>query len=547
MLMLLACAAQPPSWQRLYAHGNRSEAHAIVRTPTGDLIAAGYVVPEGDSLPDLWLFAVDAQGLNSWTQVYGRPEVAEVGHDLLPDDKGNLVVAGSRDDRGWLACFSPKQKVLWEQTFDGVQQIGAMARTANGFVLAGTADQQAWVALTDTQGRLRWDKRYPAGRGPSVFHDVIYTASGGIVLAGEAGGQFLLLCMDTEGADQWESLSGGMGRDSYHRLIETSDRHILAAGATDDFNSSKTNHFLTKVAPDGKPAWERVWGLDKVDEAPFALCETRMGYVMAGYQDQGGVLIACDPYGKLLAREVYYPLGDGARYRPLAMVPDFEEALVVAGWAVPGGYTTPRALVERRTLVPRPTDQPVQPVPPTEVPADPDTDSQVTLRYLAEGGELTFAAAGLLYEAGVYTTLRTQWPVGQLFQLQVDRLSTPYLYVFSIDGQGRMHTHFPRVGDPAVPARPFIIPDTASALSLEVLGTDYLYVIFAQAPVRHLDKLGQLLADGDPEPGHSLRQFFGERLADEAEVQYHAQQAGFSGVLPHDGVVPLVIAVEVGR
>lgn len=109
---------------------------------------------------------------------------------------------------------------------------------------------------------------------------------------------------------------------------------------------------------------------------------------------------------------------------------------------------------------------------------------------------------------GRYVLNKTDWPIGQLFQLQVSTLKAEeYLYVLSIDAQRQIHVHFPRQAalndkfagqnESALvlnQGSTLLVPGPNKALKIANPGTDRLIVLYSQRPINDLKGLAQALA-----------------------------------------------------
>jgi hypothetical protein len=163
-------------------------------------------------------------------------------------------------------------------------------------------------------------------------------------------------------------------------------------------------------------------------------------------------------------------------------------------------------------------------------------------------------------QGGRYVLNKTNWPVGQLFQLQVSTLKADeYLYVLSIDAQGQIHVHFPR--QEALDGKftgqnssalvlnqgsTLLVPGPNKALKIANPGTDRLIVLYSQRAIHDLKGLTQVLAQyqGGDFWQHLLKTL-NRHAIPPSDIRYHPRAMSFEASTRGDGyIVPLLLEVE---
>ncbi|RMG55566.1 MAG: hypothetical protein D6722_27650, partial [Bacteroidetes bacterium] len=119
-------------------------------------------------------------------------------------------------------------------------------------------------------------------------------------------------------------------------------------------------------------------------------------------------------------------------------------------------------------------------------------------------GELAFENAVPRWADDHYELERSDWKVGDLFQLvAVNSQADEYIYVFSVDPTNKPNIHWPRqanmefsnfFGMNEVPLNPIpnseiVIPGEETALQLGHRGTDYLCVLFSNKPIDNFEDI----------------------------------------------------------
>jgi uncharacterized delta-60 repeat protein len=211
--------------------------HALVQTPDGGVVAAGY----GGSAFDLWAFRLGPAGDLDTT--YGDDGIARL-------DPGS--------DAAYLfdAVATPDSEVLLAGAYDAGQQVlvaklGPGGAPDTDFGNAGcarhelVAGETEWLEaiVLDAGGRIVGGGRGQAEPGSPAGHDVL-------ALRLEADGA---LDATFGGGDGWTTLDLGTSRDSAYAVALDADERIVLAGQTDLAQPGLAEVAVARLAPDGAP------------------------------------------------------------------------------------------------------------------------------------------------------------------------------------------------------------------------------------------------------------------------------------------------------
>jgi len=157
-------------WTKTYDRGGKEGGRCIQLTFDGGYIVAGYTVPSGDSVYNIWLLKMDSSGDTLWTRTY----------------LNNLPISGPG-------------AVSVQQTWDG------------GYIIAGSVDPlgpdsaDVYLIKTDSLGYVVWERSY-GDSGVDCGFSVQQTSDSGYVVAGMYSGAFdmssgdvYLIKTDTQG------------------------------------------------------------------------------------------------------------------------------------------------------------------------------------------------------------------------------------------------------------------------------------------------------------------------------------------------------------
>jgi hypothetical protein len=152
-----------------------------------------------------------------------------------------------------------------------------------------------------------------------------------------------------------------------------------------------------------------------------------------------------------------------------------------------------------------------------------------------------------------YETIRKDWKVGEsVFQLLARNVPKgQYIYIFSVDGLGKLTTHYPLSTNDFVnfmpsPNAEIVLPSLEDALMLSTKGADNLCILFTDKAISDFDKRLMQLEKTGGQFKDKLKTAFGDVLIDDNLIQYERTQMVFKSPLNSEKkrVVPIVLTVE---
>jgi hypothetical protein len=161
---------------------------------------------------------------------------------------------------------------------------------------------------------------------------------------------------------------------------------------------------------------------------------------------------------------------------------------------------------------------------------------------------------------GIYELDRTDWTVGQYFQLLTNNAkSGQSMCVFSVDATGAVKLHWPEPGKSAtdqpfglgvtdiLPVKNFdmVIPGLDKALVIEQAGTDYLCVVYSdQSLLEDLKTSLTRIEQTDGDILTRLRAGFGSRLMRPTDIAYEPQTMRFRASGKSGNTVSLILKIQ---
>lgn len=177
--------------------------------------------------------------------------------------------------------------------------------------------------------------------------------------------------------------------------------------------------------------------------------------------------------------------------------------------------------------------------------------------WMEQSGQPNFETAEPVLNGNTYRLKKSDWTLGQLFQLlATTALDDEYLYVFSIDARRELHFHWPRQAGLnekfegihesglMLSGGEVAIPSSTKALKIAHAGTDRLVMLFSKRKIETVQKLAETLRRKEGDFTQNLLAILGKYAVPQADITYYPEQIGFSAATRSEGfIVPLVLEV----
>ena len=202
-------------WQYYFGGSNNDRAHAVVPSPDGGFVLAGFSesedfdISQANGSYDFWVIKVDADGAMVWEKNLGGSGI-EIASDLaISEDRGYLIAGHSFSTDGdrttalgeadiWVVKLSENGDMLWERSyggpaFDAAESISALSD--GNFLISGTSRSQSsglpnagendlMILKIDADGNLLWERTF-GGAGIDLGFDATEGPDGAVYVVGE--------------------------------------------------------------------------------------------------------------------------------------------------------------------------------------------------------------------------------------------------------------------------------------------------------------------------------------------------------------------------
>ena len=170
----------------------------------------------------------------------------------------------------------------------------------------------------------------------------------------------------------------------------------------------------------------------------------------------------------------------------------------------------------------------------------------------------TLTSAAVRYNGSHYRVQRTDWEIGQFFQLVTTSTSdNDYIYVFSVDADQEVNIHWPRRSDlnpkfvginesALVPSAgsTIYIPGKDSGLKLAKKGIEHLCILFSTKEISNIQAVSDYMADQKADFAGALRELLNDFLVPQNAIHFANDRIEFSTDSGDGFIIPIVVELE---
>ena len=246
----------------------------------GSLQVCGQVVPLSGGLGDAWVTRMSPRGVVRWHLTMGGSARDEFAAMVPTPDGGSLLAGftnsfGAGGEDGWLVKVGPKGKVQWQKTYGGVgdDQFTALVPSPNGYYLGGsfgtaTSGDDVWILEVDALGAVLWQESL-GGNKTDNLRSLVATPDGLAFVATSNSdfakpsvpfGRPWLVKLDPEGAVLWQKSYSYSGGDAWGHLTALEDGGFLATGEILYAAFFRGDAWVVRLDAAGDVLWDRRFG-----------------------------------------------------------------------------------------------------------------------------------------------------------------------------------------------------------------------------------------------------------------------------------------------
>ncbi len=260
-----------------YPYGFTDYANAVVQTPDGGFVAAGWGSPGW--YMEFMLLKTDSLGNQVWLQHY--PEARGAAYDMVPTADGGFVISGQVEylsgPDAYLMKTDPDGNVLWNHTYDlgGMERFTKVAACQDGgFMMVGRHNVEIngsvslFAIRVDHKGDTLWQRVYERP-GSQFANDVKGLADGSLVVVGTnlatdnnyGANDNFIACLSDNGEILWWRNFGSPDSSEGLRAVLPVNDGFLVAGGLGVQNEIVSRAYLAKCDLAGNHIWHRVFNV----------------------------------------------------------------------------------------------------------------------------------------------------------------------------------------------------------------------------------------------------------------------------------------------
>lgn len=166
--------------------------------------------------------------------------------------------------------------------------------------------------------------------------------------------------------------------------------------------------------------------------------------------------------------------------------------------------------------------------------------------------------ADVSFNGKYYRVNRTDWKIGQLFQLlTISASKNAYIYVFSVDMSGDVSIHWPRnealndnfngINESALVTSvgaEIYIPGKNSGLKLEKKGIEHLCILFSKEKITNIKAVSEYMEDQKDQFYETLIGLLKDFIIPTTDIQFSPNSIDFSTNSSEGFIVPIVVELE---
>jgi outer membrane lipoprotein-sorting protein len=185
-------------WTKTYGGYDYSVSNAITPTSDGNFLVAGYSASFDTKINDVYLLKLKPNGDTLWTKTYGGSDDDGTAA-IMQTPEGNFIIAGWTTSFGngksatYLLKIKPNGDTLWTKTYGGANEDWpfAIAPTQDGnFIVVGSElsaeGEEVHLLKVRPNGDTLWTKTI-AGSGDDRVYAISPTSDGNFIVAGYWG------------------------------------------------------------------------------------------------------------------------------------------------------------------------------------------------------------------------------------------------------------------------------------------------------------------------------------------------------------------------
>lgn len=362
----------------------------------------------------------------------------------------------------------------------------------NKIVLVGQKNNRPWIAAFDADSsakransvknwELLFDKDTFSQKLPQVQNGCFYRVKAfdndNIILAGEWNDDFFMVCISWTGKIVWIKKFGAKGKDCVRSLYITPEKNIVFAGYSDSYNVKHNQCYLGMLSKEGKFLWGKTVGKEAKNDAYISqIMPKAKGFLLTGNLDSALYILCTDNNGNFSAEIQNNGLKGLLPYHTFLINDSTISTFYQNRHTQTLHQQTFRITVAKTQADTLPKGN----------------NFKVELfKYVGNAPNILLPLAQNPQDSFTHTK-ESFLNVDTKIQIMLSHASYPYLTVLSIDPANIVNVHLKGSNSLSLgQLQNVMIPNDTTALLMDTVGRQYLFLFLSQKPLLKLQALHQ--------------------------------------------------------
>ncbi len=276
-----AAVAQIQPWARTYGGEGAEMINGLVQSD-GTFLACGFSDSAGLGGIDLWVAAMNANGVPLWQTVLGGASTDEARQIAKTSDGGCVVAGytysfGAGGSDGWIVRLDAAGDVVWQKTYGGRGFEGflAIAESPNGFYVGGAVDfqqagQDVWILEIDGDGEVLWQQTFEGNQFDQLTS--IAPTSDGLAIVANSNSDLAdrpanipfhrpwLTSLDLKGQVRFSKTYNFSGGDAWNHIEPLTNGGFVVTGEILAAAFFRGDLWITRLDEAGEVLWDQRFG-----------------------------------------------------------------------------------------------------------------------------------------------------------------------------------------------------------------------------------------------------------------------------------------------
>lgn len=305
LMVSIAYSQYPPiDWELTYEGDGTVKFYAMEVLENRDRIFVGWADTSSVTGTDALVVKTDSVGMIIWSNTYGGDEW-DVGQELVLNSDGSMIILGSTTSFGaqetdvWVFKIDSNGNQLWSNIYGGAESeyFPKISRNSDDtYIILSKSDSftdftTSWLFKLNADGVMIWDLSLDNNANESAGG--LISGDDGYTIVSQSGSDFSFVRVDTSGSIildiviNPDDLFGDASSPTVHGCTVLDNGNILVAG---NIYTDSQHQMIYEVSLDGVVQWSKI--LSSTGRGLSAIELVDGNYALLGHIDSGSTYIS---------------------------------------------------------------------------------------------------------------------------------------------------------------------------------------------------------------------------------------------------------------